>query len=147
MRTFSGIHCVFTLSMSYFGRCTLKFLSNGPSSPQEFLINHWFWFERFKVITFFLVYRITGNISLHFTLASVSQDEGTRGFNDNQSQSLFSRLLRRTGHKRRARSTKYRGPSQTHYFEELCPLNLSSKVRQGRTLAKDRDGGSISRFP
>ena len=146
MRTFSGIHCVFTLAMSYFGRCTLKFLSNGPSSPQEFLINHWFWFERFKVITFFLVYRITGNISLHFTLASVSQDEGTRGFNDNQSQSLFSRLLRRTGHKRRARSTKYRGPSQTHYFEELCQP-VSSKVRQGRTLAKDRDGGSISRFP
>ncbi|CAH3108571.1 unnamed protein product, partial [Porites lobata] len=75
------------------------------------------------------VYRITGNISLHFTLASVSQDEGTRGFNDNQSQSLFSRLLRRTGHKRRARSTKYRGPSQTHCFEELCQPFLKSKAR------------------
>ena len=127
MRTFTGIHCVFTLPMSYFGRCTLKlFLSNGLSSPQQFLINHSFWFE---LITFFLLYTITGSKSLHFTLAAISQDEGTRGFNDNQSQGLFSRLLRRTGHKRRARSTKYRGASQPLYFEELGLPFLKGKAK------------------
>ena len=144
MRTFSGIHCVFTLAMSHFGRCTLKFLSKGLSSPQEFRINHWFWFERFKLITFFLVYTITGSKSLHFILAAVSRDEGTRGFNDNECQSLFSRLLRRT--------TK--GGQGERNTEAHCKLitsknfvYLSSKVRQRRTRAKGRKGRSLSRFP
>ena len=120
MRTFSGIHCVFTFAMSCFGRCTLKPVSNGPLQSEcvsfkPKITTHYFWLERFKLITVFLVYTSTGSKSLRFTFAAVSYDEGPRGFNDNQSQSLFSRLLRRTGYKRRARSTKYRGPFQTHY--------------------------------
>ena len=142
MRTFTGIHCVFTLPMSYFGRCTLKlFLSNGLSSPQQFLINHSFWFE---LITFFLLYTITGSKSLHFTLAAISQDEGTKGFNDNQSQGLFSRLLRRT-------TKGDLGERNTEAHRKLITsknfVYLSSKVRQRRTRAKGQKGRSLSRFP